>query len=673
MKIFISKKTRDLGKGIPLRDDEAEDSANDGLDFPSTTYKEFENQFLKLRMLASLPAASIKHKTMEEPLSNLLTITFKNESVSLQGHIKTEHDLHYPEFNADYITSHKHQLVLPVTITSVKQTSSSHEQSSSDLKLDYIFLSNEPLRNFRLCRNHIASLKENSSPLTKIMFVHDFCVMAWYFLTRLCVCWENLDDVILADTEDGKMHFLPLRCYTFKYVPTETQTDPNFLSLLQENESRLNEVFNEKYIAYFTRLIYDLFEITQEKIISEKLNKAESQNTIYVGVISLCRSLINQKVTSKTLEFIWSTLYNIFLQESQAGQKVFKPKEKKHKAKTEKVKEALLCLEKYKYCVVLDLSKIADNVLQRFKSDVKKNGIGEYFFFTVKTLIKEVLPHTNQFKDLRSQKIRNTELMSTFKECKGNIAFFFNNRGVYSIKTLIEGYETRRPLNKQVNEKVKETIRIPAEEISINDSVRIQSIFANLGLEPRPEMRKHHLLVSKSDLIIEKGTSITWTHLTFFQELCYKNPKMKYPLVRKMRILRILEDGYLLPMEILTHLENPNDVLETSFKQAYNQMLSIANEISYEIMDVNRIIEAQAKTGDGLRAVLSVYLKIPRYGSKRLNEIIGLQKSDKGLADIETEAMVGLFDEVEESEIYTREAIARPFDDYITQVGLGDY
>lgn len=596
--ILLSKKQQDLGSGIPVAEDQVSRHKRNK-DF----HAQFNDSLRRMKKIGEPPIVFLDHKKdPQNPSENFLLLTLKTESSRKHQDLSVQ-KLNVNELNIRSLSElDRHQLIIPLTIKEAKAVSLNENSFGPFQELEFNFISDEPLFNVRLVRDEITLLKKSNDIVKKIHFVHEFCQVAWYMMTMVHTCWENLDDVVVANVSSGKIRFLPLRCYKYKDEQLENleRFEKDFVQKSIENHNDIANRLYSKYTTYFKNLLQDIFGLSFEP-------STFSANSFEAKLNGLYKSIWHQNPSKETLKTIWSSLLAIFLENANKKPQKSK-KEKKIDKKTDKRLKILDCMAKYAYCFVLDISAIAESDLQKLKADARKTGKADYHFYPLSAFTKEILPHTKQFRDLKAQGMRNTELITTFKNEKGIIGLYFSQEAADALQA-INAVETRRAIGcGRGTTLVHKTLVIPADQVMTSKNKNAEEGFIKLGLGYKTvDMRYYH---ATEDLILKKGTLITREIQNFFRELGLFKDEMKHPYSYKIKVLHAFEHGYRLPQEILNRLSQRDEIVAKAVRNGFHQIQAVKIETNQELTDFSRVFQTQEKFIEGLKTVLGLCLEV---------------------------------------------------------------
>lgn len=625
--ILIPKKQQSLGDSIPPF---TEDEANTKDDNYRTvkSANELAQQIMKIGSLRIRRICVDSQNT----LMNTIVLSFDDDHLNQK---LVSRSFPVADFNSSVNLDSHHQLIFPLQYKSITAHSSDDKELVKEII--FVFKSNEVLSNVRLVRDVIRSLKTSSATTAdKLKFVHEFCTAVWFMFKHLKYYWENLDEIVMAERANEKIGFLPLRSYPYSWkLEPAQQMDNDYYYQLPLN-----------YSEYFKALLESLFEIVSEDLILNPLKEKIKTNhpPTKKRIIELCKTLSQTNLSSELLETVPSTLLDIYLQELSLSKEPKTKKKQKFEAKQAKREKILECLNKYTFLYVLDITKMSERELQELKKRLRMTGQGECHFYPQQLFVKEILPHLNQFKDLREQHMKNTELSEAFKRDRTQVSFLFTNDNLVDTHLLIDSIVTKRNLPAVFETRVVEGITFPAEKIVMAYSQYLWQHLENLEL---PAKIVNGKIYAQKDLTIKKGTCLNQSQAAILFEIQKTYSENKTPYRRKITILHIFENGYLVPKSIIKMFENKEEVVEKAMKKSFDWIRAIQAETDLKILDLVDILKAQNIFADLLRKVFGVYWNLHSKPPRKLSHVkVTFLKGYHSSKEIDPE-LTDLFDDDE--------------------------
>lgn len=498
----------------------------------------------------------------------------------------------------------EHQLITSITIKEAKEI--------SNTQIQYNFAAEEPLLNLRFIHDEIASLKKSLEITQRLRFLHEFCQIIWFLLTEFAIYWHNLDNVIIANIKSGNIRYLLLGCSYYIQLPAKCEYTLRAYVKKARNDfpyqKHLTQIC-QNYISYFDKLTESLFDRDwRYSLRSQYSNK--SNYPLYRALISkidgLLETLRTPEANPRVLERFWSSLFSLYLAETAPQcTKSKTAKQTKIEKKSDRLNRIMECMPKYTYCFVLDITNIAQEDLKTLEKAARNSGVAEYHFYPLHAFIKRVLPHTQQFKDLKAQGIENNELMDALKNDKGQIGLFFSNQEICEAQTLITSCNTQRSVCRGLGKPIKETKVLPHEKILVWNyySRQRKNLFENFGAEAEFDV---NFLRPKTDITLKKGMVIGKDLIAIQERAFLSESPLKSYYNYRIKILHIFENGYLLPKQVVNRVSNKEEIIDRAITNCFSQIQAVQIQTGLGLTDLSDVFQAQARFADGLRMLLAI-------------------------------------------------------------------
>lgn len=647
------KKDRCYGNGIPpFSDDEQE---------PKQSFQTKSRAEPPLKHLGSIN--HLTYKIMGTPTEYKLIFKYGDNVSSCKDGIRTEKVIDFDHGEAIKTINHDLLANLHLLQQSVVHSSS---ESQEILEIEYNFSSEIELSNFRLCRDEISSLIQASDNDSKIRFAYNFATAIAYLFKFVKLGWEDLNEIVVADTKSLKTVFLPIGGHYFNVRPqivdeSSMQIDEQKVLENKDNKAQgKTEEFSTKYVQYLKKLLIELFNPYDPKTKEPKGSQ----------VRAILRNITEMKSSAELLEQICVSLLKLYLETLTANKGVNQAK-KTHKdlkceKKNDKIRKILQCLVRYRYLCVLNIYDMSQKELQALKKTVKNTGFAEYYFLPLHNFVKFILPQTNHFKDQKAMGVSCSALIQSVKAAKYQAALFFSNHEILDITKFIDKFESSHKLNCDLP--LKQTITLSVKGLFLADYQKIW--FVSLGLITKGDRKSHFDI----DWTLEKGHRMHSTEKWVLRAIQDSNPAFKFPVKTKVKILHIFDNGYLLPSQTVKNLHTIDAIVANRLIHSFNMVRAIQTELGQELTDYSNTSLVREKFREGLFHVLHAYIglnnrapsQFSRQDLRKVSSKIIPEKSEKEIY-VGLDGMFGMFEEdalfEEEDALFEKEGTGRFYDD----------
>lgn len=505
-------------------------------------------------------------------------------------------------FIASLLAKRMSSLLLPMSNITVENILDQFGTLIIGFKL--IFLSEAQITSIKTCKSKVDSAKKLELE-DKLILFYEFLTFSCDMLCNLGLCWSNVEEIPIAELNNGKWKFIPFNAVRHVQV-TSTDSSPANYNWHEKSEKQLaleKKTF-ENYCKYFKELYRELCYDKEWRVLNKRLNEREEKirsevNNMpmhfpYKNTAKDNLFLMKAKVESILSKYVW-----VHVVEDKVVKKVFSSRAEKIETKKAIISTILDCLLRYDYLFILDISGMSSKEVKELQCQARRKKMGEYHFISLELFIKYIVPEIRQIKERKGSKRLLTDLV------QGQIGLFFSNEDIYEVNQFISSFSYEVPLDLKQQFIPRDLVVDKGDIVWKGDEQEYTAFFKKRGL-------KHRFLESKfrwellEDLKLPKGTKIDDTIRKILAGAGKINSFYLRPYQNKFKVLTVLEKGIQLPLHLVKLRTAGEDSLVNSLRLGFDYLRAIEMETIGKATDFSEEAKVRSKFIENLKAIYAL-------------------------------------------------------------------